>query len=500
MIKTTGFSLAILFSALAFLAACGGGGGGGGSAPVVDVPLEPDPDPEPVEPETSCEVLTSTSLVSDLSGGDPEYDRAYWAEQVRAIMTQHRVEPDELYSEIPDIDQCVAGAVRDETQQQVLTFINKARKLHGLAALEHRPEYDVETAAAALMIAAAGNFYSTDSSYYERCVTAEAEAGLDSSALLWGGSKFADLLSDIVFDTLNPVHSLIHWLRTYEIPELLITPVPPIDPDFIRPRLLNPALAATSYGQVGPAAALSYKDSAELTIYPSLIDPEIEFIAYPFDRFPYFMAPEYSWDIRLRKAVDMSGAVVCVTNSNTGELVPVYNQRTMNTSGYLRWDVYGQKDTHYLVSIHNISDSESSESYTVAYPVFIDYSDIAYIDAPLEDSDIQTGSKLVGNLSSLDDVDTFQVTLSGNVDLESTQVGGENIEIAVFSIEGELQGVSELDTPEELIDDTIEGPRSLQLQGLPTATYSVRVSFPQHPYNLENEDEQTDYTIEITSE
>ncbi len=504
MIEHPPVPLIVLLASLASVVACGGGGGGGSSSdPVVDVPVTPDPDPvdpEPVdpEPESSCEVLTRTDLVSDLHGGDTSYNRAYWAEQARAIMTQHWVDPEELYAEIPDIEQCIAGSVSDETQQQILTFMNHARAIHGLEPLAYRPEYDGETAAAALLIAARGDFYSTDINYYDRCQSAEAEEGLRDSALRWGRWEFEDSLPELASETLNPVHSLTHWLSTYEVPEPLITPVPPLDPNFIRPLLLDPALAATSYGQAGPAAALSCKENGALPIYPSPISPEIDFIAYPYERFPYFMAPDYSWDIQLRSSSDMSDAVVCVTNIDTGELIPVQNQRTMNTRGYLRWNIFAQADTHYQVSIHNIGIAESGQMSTISYPVFIDYSSIAYVNAPLEDSDVQTGSELTGKLSSLDDVDTFQIALSGDVELKSTRVSGENIEIAVFSPEGDLLGVAVVDTPEDFIDDVIEAEPLLQLPGLPSDTYSVRISLPQSLYSLP--DLNTDYVVEVSSE
>ncbi len=482
MIKTTGFSLAILFSALAFLTACGGGGGGGGSStPVVE---------EPVEPELSCEELAATATISDLQGKSGTYDREYWTEQARLSIEQPIVDSAYLYSVVPDVDQCIEGVLTDAAKQDVLTFINQVRSLHGLSPMEYNSDYDAAAAQAALYVRSALGTAEMQCSEPENTFDAFVYIDAHNRNYVWFAEK--DPVS------INPVAMMALGLRSVVIPDwdlngLTIAPEPPLDATYNYRSLLTPELLYTAYGQTGVSAAVIYDNAAT----QNTVDPEIDFVAIPYGHYPYLLKT-----VRWNTAMDwwllqmvgdsdfgFDNVTGCLKNTNNDEYTEVSLSTIEGSPSSAVWSVPTETivpDVTYEMSIYGIETGDGA-THNIRYPVTIDYSSIAYIDGPLEEGD----QDLRGSLDSFEDVDTYRITLSGDVVIQD--VSEESyyvIEVAVFSPDGEL-----IDLSYPLTGSGMDG--AIQLNGLASGEYAIRLSNCSAYLNCAGQQRTAEYKLEV---
>lgn len=223
--------------------ACGEGVDGDDSGVFVDVVDDHD--------VTVMDVIGSDSVLVDSSG---------WQD---VVFTG-------LYSEEPDVGNCIAGMVSDFEKQRVLDRVNYIRSLHRLPPVSYASNGDTQTAECSLVIAASRELSHTPPSNWS-CWSQDAYDGCNSSNIYvqWGRTRnqFDSLSVVDAFMTDEGVATLGH-----------------------RRWLIDPWLGEISFGRVDgntwgsntTGSAIQVIGGAQQDISGS----DIEFVAYPFENYP----------------------------------------------------------------------------------------------------------------------------------------------------------------------------------------------------------------------
>lgn len=320
--------------------ACGEGVDGDDSGGFVDVVADYD--------VTVMDVIGSDSVLVDSSG---------WQD---VVFTG-------LYSEEPDVGNCIAGMVSDFEKQRVLGRVNYIRSLHGLPPVSYASNGDTQTAECSLVIAANRELSHTPPSNWS-CWSQDAYDGCNSSNIYvqWGRTRnqFDSLSVVDAFMTDEGVATLGH-----------------------RRWLIDPWLGEISFGRVDgntwgsntTGSAIQVIGGAQQDISGS----DIEFVAYPFENYPSEL---FNDDVMMsltviadrgkkfadaNKNVDFSAATIEVAGSQ-GTLLTIKNKASDN-DGYgvpnnLRWQVDNiDIDDYYTVWVKNVKVSGKSTEYNWSF-------------------------------------------------------------------------------------------------------------------------------------
>ena len=296
---------------------------------------------------------------------DGEYDRSYWQQYTKDQATGVFTTDEELYTELPDLDRCVAGRLSQAAKNRALEAANQIRALHGLPALRYSILYRQQVQAAALQGAATGgipsHFPPTDS----MCYSAEGAAGSRSSNLFTGAGNR------------DPASHMVGWANDFNNTEVVAVAGH-------RRWLLNPFATYTSYGQVDGYAALKvfgYDREPALSVRP-----EVEYVAFPYETYPYHLVegdPPWSLSVivdpanlRANQGDYFRETTISVTRAKDQTVLPITDQYSdtlgFGLPNFLSWRVKEwEYDTLYEVEIANVVlPGGRRESYS--YSVFIE--------------------------------------------------------------------------------------------------------------------------------
>ncbi len=449
MIKTPALALSILLASIASLTACGGGGGGGSTAiPVEPDPVVPDPDPAP-DPDP----IIPTPEPDELVGGSGTYNEQYWKALAEKLSQNRFASSSELYAVGPNVDQCDPGVLNVDIEEEVLSLINETRNLVGLNSVSYSAAFDDETAAAALF------------QYANQSIsTSPSDSGNCYSQLAFDGSQTSNLV--LTNQRFSSVAQVLNWLNATTQQQSVIR---------ARRAILNPDLPAISYGQVEGASALKISGFTETA---GGTNEDIDFIAYPYGRFPYMLLhgssthPIWSIEMLPGRDFDFSEASIIVSALITDVLVDIeISDLYLDELDFASWsvpDVTGlsSSEAEVIVSIYNVIAADGNV-YEISYGVSID-SSLQSLEGSLEATDsavVGGGIELSGEIDSLNDVDSYPMTLSGfvSIEIDSSSHQDSAFVVAVYDADSNLYGY---------------GTESFTLQNLPyyEADYVLKVS------------------------
>lgn len=331
--------------------ACGEGVEGDDSGVFVDVMDDHD--------VTVLDVIGSDSVLVDSSGWqDAEFDQGVSDTTMPDLQIGVDTQPDVvftgLYSEEPDVGNCIAGMVSDFEKQRVLDRVNYIRSLHRLPPVSYASGGDPQTAECSLVIAARRELSHTPPKTWS-CWSQDAFDGCNSSNIYvqWGRNRnqFDSLSVVDAFMTDEGVATLGH-----------------------RRWLIDPWLSEISFGRVDGNTFGSNTTGAAIQVIggrqQDISDSDIEFVAYPFENYPselfnddVMMSLSVVADRRQKFAnanqtVDFSGASIEVTGVH-GTSLPV-SSIAWDNDGYgvpnnLRWQVGNTgSDDAFNVSVKNV--------------------------------------------------------------------------------------------------------------------------------------------------
>lgn len=344
------------------------------------------------------------------------YDAAYWKQLIEEIDSGDFTRDQFLYAISPDPAQCQAGTLTEAAKMRSATALNKNRELHGLSPVAHSPTYDADTQDAAL-IQRANNYLDHFPSMDDACYSAIG-ADAASTSNMSNGSRSQD-----------PAETIIGWTDdSFNLGAL--------EAAGHRRWNLDPFMAYTSYGQVVSGAVLKVLGFDR---EPDRTPPiSVDYVAFPYRTYPYiflsddparptpwsFSVVENKSSVWANQHPYFNNATIRVTRVADGSVLSVYSQYS-DTNGtgipnFLSWQVSDwQYDTLYRVNIDNVEMSTGAMRDYV-YEVFIDYAHLVDLNEPLEQSDSVNGNSMTGTLADEDDLDSFEVTLSGNVTVNVT--------------------------------------------------------------------------------
>ncbi len=362
--------------------------------------------------------------------------RHFWRTVTTEISEQSFTGEDFLYTQIPDIDSCSAGALSEAAQLRSLNTLNEIRQLHQLPIVTYKYNDAIEVQQAAL-IQRANNFLSHTPPEDSLCYSQLGYDGSNSSNLHigTGSSDPADNIISFIDDANNisTIAAVGH-----------------------RRALLNPFLQSTSYGQVLGASAVKVGEFATRLDKDEKKLPD--FIAFPYLRYPYvFFSDKIStlktpWSLTIIEDKSsfwanqnnyFSDIDITVTQKDSGQglLIEDIHSDTKGSGipNNLSWTVASwQYDTWYTVTINNIR-YQSGKTENIQYDVFIDYKNIIDITAPLESGDQQNNLSINGTLFDDHDKDSYEVNLEGSVTFAgSSQFSNMAFYITVYDANKQL--------------------------------------------------------------
>ncbi len=270
------------------------------------------------------------------------------------------------YAQAPNVGTCQPGVLSETTKAEALAVVNEFRVLSGLEPVPYLSEGDVQTQAAALMMAANASLSHTPPNSWF-CWTQNGYDGANSGNLHIMGSSAPT-------DAFHPIEALSGFLIDDGVPSL-----------GHRRWVLDPFLPGISYGSVHGTAleATSYpyvSASALKVIYSydaEIDDTALEYVAYPVNDYPsnYF---QNDWYMSFSALVDptdrwsnmnvsFASATITVTgpnNTNMAVSAVSWNNDGMGVPNHLQWKVAGVQDlVKYTVRIQNVKNGASTLNY-----------------------------------------------------------------------------------------------------------------------------------------
>lgn len=298
---------------------------------------------------------------------DPSrYDPAEWAQLLDSLNSSWHRSDAFLYQQAPNVGSCDPGSLSSAAGERLLYAVNLIRKLHYLPPVQYDSSFAAQAQQAAL-VQLANDYLTHSPSPGDTCYSEQAAAGAGSSNLSYrsGQSDPAYYALGLVNDNFNVSNVMQAGHRRW---------------------ILYTQLGYTTFGQARGYAAMKvfgFNQAPEENV-----DPALEYVAYPYRRYPYYMVSSGGyptpWSISMIPAPGMSSrfdhfsaASVSVVETATGTPLHVHSQAS-DTRGYglannLAWMVDGwEHDTPYTVTISNVRMQDGS-TRTVQYPVEIDY-------------------------------------------------------------------------------------------------------------------------------
>lgn len=332
----------------------------------------------------------------------------YWKQLLQEMKSGAFTSDEQMYTHVPDVPNCDPGSVTEMIKQRALDVLNRVRELHALDPVEYDFFYDTEVQSSAL-VQRANNYLSHSPMAGDKCHSALAVSGSASSNLSLAG--FAE--------NKDPASDILGWTHDrYNAAALMAAGH--------RRWVLYPSLGYLAYGQVRGAGAQKVFGFGNPPTDSG--SPTPEFVAYPYENYPYVLAentsPPTPWSLSIVPAGNdntafdyFSSAVVTVKEKATGKSLTVRNQYSDNQGfglrNFLSWlvDDY-EYDTEYMVEVSNIQ-MPGGATDTVEYFVYLEYFNIFTVEEPLEAGDAKAGNELTGSFQTGDDADSYPATLDG---------------------------------------------------------------------------------------
>ena len=262
------------------------------------------------------------------------------------------------YTEIPEVENCNPGKLKEDTKNEVLKYINDIRKIHKLPAILYNHDLDIYTQFAALSTVTNGKqtHYPDAGSY---CFNNYVESGSQKSNLYF--VRFQGSISDT--DNKKAIEGFMHELSNS------------VEVVGHRRWILDPFLKYISFGRVDGvpiddkncfinAFALHVINSENANIE----DLNMDFIAYPHNNYPKQLFPSEKCFLSFSVLIDKKSKP---NNSNVdyaSATVKIYdgtkeigiNSVSFDTRGYglpnaIQWKINNHKNnTTYLVKIDHV--------------------------------------------------------------------------------------------------------------------------------------------------
>ncbi len=336
------------------------------------------------------------------------YDVQYWSQVAAEIEAGKFADDDKLYDIMPIVGQCDPGKLARRAHLRALEAVNQVRDLHRLPHVDRDETFEMEAQEAAL-VQKANNYLTHFPSSGDKCYTASADTGAQTSNL-FGGQKATD-----------PAEQIIGWTNDNQNLAVLMEAGH-------RRWILNPELGYISYGQVkGPGALKVFGFSKP----PKRRVPgNLQYVAFPFKTYPYLMvskgASPTPWSLSMVPAGNadsqfdyFSNARVKVVDKKSGKPLNVHSlhrdSKRFGLANFLSWMVDDwEHDRNYTVTVSNIS-LPGGGTRNVQYPVRIDRFNLVNLDYPREAGDSRQGMSMSGQFQTPKDQDSYSLNLSGNL-------------------------------------------------------------------------------------
>jgi hypothetical protein len=275
---------------------------------------------------------------------------------------------DKYYATRPDIENCIAGTLNDNSKQAALARVNYIRSLHKLPPVTYNPADDELVQQSALISVANAALDHTPATDWA-CYTAEGARGSGTSNL---GISLSSEVSN--FSDENNVN---RWL-TEEYSETIGH----------RRWLLDPFLKYVAYGRVDgkpKKSGYSFVSAASLKVINNEVADipylNIEYVAYPYADYPSALVSKdgfLSFSVLYDKYnegnngyVKYDHAVIEVSTDNGQQLLISSVSFDNNYEGLpnsIQWKVVGLKDnTNYTVKIKNADADGGTLNYQYTF-------------------------------------------------------------------------------------------------------------------------------------
>lgn len=298
----------------------------------------------------------------------------------------------QIYSTVPNIQNCYEGVLQDAEKQKVLDKLNYIRKLHGLKSVFYNPQDDIHTAKSALVVAA-NNGIGNLSNPGNKCWTQEGQ--LENSRI----ASYS-----IIYNHHGNVN-LPQQVNLYKSEEFVSAMIMDSRKNGLGSRrwLLNPLLKSISFGRVDgePTStkatipgydgepievASTYMSGASIEVIDDaqiVSDMDTDFVAYPYGDYPKNLFKEDSYqrgyptmsfsviadrkNLHDNKNVDFSNTIVEIRGED-GQLIKVslmgYDNDNYGLPNILQWKVENLKDgMKYTVRINNVKVMNDPKNY-----------------------------------------------------------------------------------------------------------------------------------------
>ena len=275
---------------------------------------------------------------------------------------------DNLYTVEPDVAACSPGELTEETQQNLIDYLNEVRTRHNLLPVSHDPSGDAMVQAAALIIVAnlSSNHHPSTSSH---CFTQEGLDGSVASNLFLSAGNQVGVIGD-------PARYINEWL---------------IDRGSTlghRRFLLDPFLKVTALGIVDgdPIVDFEFSPTVAAVLWVTSTDLQdisasgLEYVAYPFGDYPMDLVDKAEYlsfsvvagtDNQFSSQdVDYSGATVNVTGPSGALTVHsiAFDNFAQGLANIIQWKVDGLQDgVEYTVEIDGVIVNDVARSYDYTF-------------------------------------------------------------------------------------------------------------------------------------
>lgn len=270
------------------------------------------------------------------------------------------------YTQAPNVATCQPGSLSEATKAEALDLVNEFRQLSGLEPVPYLGEGDVQTQAAALMMAANASLNHTPPNSWFCWTQAGYDGAYSGNLFIWGSSVPAD--------PLPPIEALLGFLIDDGVPSL-----------GHRRWVLDPFLPGISFGSVHGTAledtAYPYVSASALKVIYSydadIATSALEYIAYPVNDYPsaYFQNDWYlsfsalvdPTDRWSNNSVSYASATIKVIGPNNANMAVSsisWNNDGMGVPNHLQWKVANLKDgVTYTVKIENVKNGAQTLNY-----------------------------------------------------------------------------------------------------------------------------------------
>lgn len=273
----------------------------------------------------------------------------------------------DIYSKLPDIDNCQPGVLKDTEKEKILKLVNQIRAVHGLNPVTYAEDGDIIAQAGATLCVANGTITHKPTPNMS-CYSQEAYDGCNKSNLHIGSSYGYSLSTS--------ESSIIGWMMDNHS-------LSGLEKVGHRRAIINPFLTEFAFGRADgkdgqwdvTSMAFNYMDY----LNGDMNDMDVDFVAYPYHTYKsewvdksFYLSFSAFYDFNdwfKNTNVNYASAQIKMTTEN-GQPVAV-SSKAYDTEGWgaiptsMVWKAAGlQDDVKYLVEITNVIVNGQSKNYS----------------------------------------------------------------------------------------------------------------------------------------